>query len=144
MKRNLLMVLLFSILLMSFFSFALAEEKISEEEAQMLIKEYRACAEKYGEIAKELKVELGPLEEKVAELDKRIAELEAEIATYKTEEHDYYMVREGDWLSKLAEYKEVYGHGNYAKWPRIYKANKNLIKNPDLIYPGWKLVIPRP
>lgn len=29
------------------------------------------------------------------------------------------------------------------KWPVIYKANKNRIKNPDLIYPGWVLKIPK-
>ncbi len=27
-------------------------------------------------------------------------------------------------------------------WPIIYKANKNQIKNPDLIFPGQKLKIP--
>jgi nucleoid-associated protein YgaU len=122
----------------------MGEEKITEEEALMKIEEYKACVEKYDAKAKELKTALEPLEEKLAELNARIAELEAEIAKYKTEKYDYYIVKEGDWLSKLAEYKEVYGHGNYALWPRIYKANKHLIKNPDLIYPGWKLKIPRP
>jgi nucleoid-associated protein YgaU len=36
--------------------------------------------------------------------------------------------------------------GNYykdpRKWRRIYNANKDVIKNPDLIRPGWKLKIP--
>jgi nucleoid-associated protein YgaU len=143
MKKMLFPVLLSCILLLSF-SFAMAEEKITEEEALMKIEEYKACVEKYDAKAKELQTELGPLEKTLAELNAKIAELEAEIAKYKTEKFDYYIVKEGDWLSKLAEYKQVYGHGNYAMWPRIYKANKNLIKNPDLIYPGWKLKIPRP
>jgi len=57
-----------------------------------------------------------------------------------------YTVVEGDWLSKLAEYEEVYGPGKhmYRRWPEIYDANKDLIKDPDLIYPGWVLKIPRP
>jgi nucleoid-associated protein YgaU len=142
MKKMLFPVLLLSIFLLSF-SLLMGEEKITEEEALMKIEEYKACVEKYDAKAKELKTALGPLEEKLAELNAKIAELEAEIAKYKTEQYDYYIVKEGDWLSKLAEYKEVYGHGNYAMWPRIYKANKHLIKNPDLIYPGWKLKIPR-
>ncbi|MGQ9706265.1 MAG: LysM peptidoglycan-binding domain-containing protein [bacterium] len=58
--------------------------------------------------------------------------------------HDIYVVKPGDWLSKLAEYPEVYGWGNYARWPDIYHANTDLIKDPDLIYPGWELKIPRP
>ena len=143
MKKMLFPVLLLCIFLLSF-SLLMGEEKITEEEALMKIEEYKACVEKYDAKAKELKTALGPLEEKLAELNAKIAELEAEIAKYKTEDYDYYIVKEGDWLSKLAEYKQVYGHGNYAMWPRIYKANKHLIKNPDLIYPGWKLKIPRP
>lgn len=143
MKKMLFPVFLLCIFLLSF-SLLPGEEKITEEEALMKIEEYKACVEKYDAKAKELEAEIEPLEEKLAELDAKIAELEAEIAKYKTEDVDYYIVKEGDWLSKLAEYKEVYGHGNYAMWPRIYKANKHLIKNPDLIYPGWKLKIPRP
>jgi nucleoid-associated protein YgaU len=143
MKKMLFPVLLLGIFLLGF-SLLVGEEKITEEEALMKIEEYKACVEKYDAKAKELKIELGPLEKTLAELNAKIAELEAEIAKYKTEKFDYYIVKEGDWLSKLAEYKSVYGHGNYAMWPRIYKANKHLIKNPDLIYPGWKLKIPRP
>lgn len=143
MKKMLFPVLLLGIFLLGF-SLLLGEEKITEEEALMKIEEYKACVETQNARIAELEAAIAPLEEKVAELDAKIAELEAEIAKYKTEEYDYYIVKEGDWLSKLAEYKEVYGHGNYALWPRIYKANKHLIKNPDLIYPGWKLKIPRP
>jgi nucleoid-associated protein YgaU len=49
-----------------------------------------------------------------------------------------YVVVEGDSLSKIA--KRHYGNG--AKWNRIYEANRDLIKNPDLIYPGQLLRIP--
>ncbi len=54
-----------------------------------------------------------------------------------------YVVKSGDWLSKLAEYPEVYGKGNYWKWPVIYRANRDQIKNYDLIYPGQDFVVPR-
>ena len=33
---------------------------------------------------------------------------------------------------------------NPRKWPKIYEANKDLIKNPDLIQPGWELKVPKP
>ena len=33
-------------------------------------------------------------------------------------------------------------YGNGSLWPKIYQANKNQIKDPNLIYAGQKLVIP--
>ena len=49
-----------------------------------------------------------------------------------------YVVVEGDSLSKIA--RREYGDGN--KWRTIYEANKHLINDPDLIYPGQELKIP--
>jgi nucleoid-associated protein YgaU len=49
-----------------------------------------------------------------------------------------YTVVAGDSLSKIA--KREYGDGN--AWNRIYEANRDIIKNPDLIYPGQTLKIP--
>lgn len=33
-------------------------------------------------------------------------------------------------------------YGNEMLWPKIYNANRDIIKDPDLIYPGQRLVIP--
>jgi nucleoid-associated protein YgaU len=49
-----------------------------------------------------------------------------------------YVVKSGDTLSKIA--KEFYGDAN--RWREILKANKDQIENPNLIRPGWELVIP--
>jgi len=49
-----------------------------------------------------------------------------------------YTVVAGDSLSKIA--KREYGDGN--KWPQIFDANRDKIKNPDMIHPGQVLVIP--
>ena len=46
-----------------------------------------------------------------------------------------YTVAKGDSLSKIGE---KYG----VSWKEIFEANKDQIKNPDLIQPGWKLKIP--
>jgi nucleoid-associated protein YgaU len=48
----------------------------------------------------------------------------------------HYTVQKGDSLSKIA--KKYPG----LTWQKIYEANKDQIKDPDLIYPGQKLVIP--
>jgi nucleoid-associated protein YgaU len=49
-----------------------------------------------------------------------------------------YTVQSGDSLSKIA--KHVYGDAN--KWHAIYDANRDKIKNPDLIQPGQVLTLP--
>ena len=49
-----------------------------------------------------------------------------------------YQVQAGDTLSKIA--KQEYGDAN--QWRRIYDANKDLLKDPDKIYPGQTLKIP--
>jgi len=53
-------------------------------------------------------------------------------------EKQYYTVKKGDYLSKIA--KEVYGDAK--KYNIIFEANKPMLKDPDLIYPGQVLVIP--
>jgi nucleoid-associated protein YgaU len=45
-----------------------------------------------------------------------------------------------DCLWRIAEYDSIYG--NPRLWPRIYKANKAKIRNPDLIFPGQVFDIP--
>ncbi len=134
--------------------------KLKADEAEALIKYYEAkISEKKSEIDKikpeveKLRAEVDKLTALVDSLQKVIAELEAakkgaeevakeEKAEVKPGEYKYYVVKKGDWLSKLAEYPEVYGHGYYMLWPEIYKANKDIIKDPNLIYPGQKLKIP--
>jgi nucleoid-associated protein YgaU len=50
-----------------------------------------------------------------------------------------YTVVAGDSLSKIAKRE----YGDAAKWPMIYEANRDQIKNPDLIHPGQVLTLPR-
>lgn len=54
---------------------------------------------------------------------------------------DTHQVIWDEWLARIAGYWEIYD--NYKKWTIIYEANKDKIDDPDLIYPGQELVIPR-
>ncbi len=54
-------------------------------------------------------------------------------------ESDFYVVKSGDSLSKIA--KEFYG--DMMKYPVIFEANKPMLTDPDLIYPGQTLRIPK-
>jgi nucleoid-associated protein YgaU len=51
---------------------------------------------------------------------------------------EYYVIQKGDTLSAIA--KQYYGKAS--EYPRIFKANKEVIKDPDLIFPGQKIRIP--
>ncbi len=52
-----------------------------------------------------------------------------------------YMVERGDNLWSISGQDDVYG--NPYQWPLIYKANREQIKDADLIYPGQDLSIVR-
>lgn len=51
---------------------------------------------------------------------------------------EQYTVRVGDTLSKLAERF----YNSTSKWEKIFEANRDIVKNPNYIYVGMKLVIP--
>jgi nucleoid-associated protein YgaU len=54
------------------------------------------------------------------------------------EKVEYYVIQKGDTLSKIA--KHYYGDAN--KYTVIFEANREVIKDADLIFPGQKIRIP--
>jgi len=75
--------------------------------------------------------------QKYSELD-RIKDLIGSSEPEQTSSGDYQVVR-GDNLWDISAKAEVYS--NPYQWPLIYKANKDQIKDADLIYPGQNLAI---
>jgi nucleoid-associated protein YgaU len=68
-----------------------------------------------------------------------IARVDDRINVVKPEpEAQYYTVVKGDTLSKIS--KQYYG--DPMKYPAIFEANKPMLTDPDLIYPGQVLRIP--
>jgi nucleoid-associated protein YgaU len=51
----------------------------------------------------------------------------------------YYVIKSGDTLSAIA--KQFYGDAN--QYPKIFEANREVIKDADLIFPGQKIRIPK-
>lgn len=51
----------------------------------------------------------------------------------------FYTIEKGDTLWKIAE--QAYGNGS--KYQKIFEANREVIKDPDKIYPGQKIRIPK-
>jgi nucleoid-associated protein YgaU len=69
----------------------------------------------------------------VAEVD--VSGLQAPPVEAKVE---YYIIKKGDTLSAVA--KQFYGKPN--DYPRIFEANREVIKDANLIFPGQKIRIP--
>jgi nucleoid-associated protein YgaU len=63
---------------------------------------------------------------------------ELEMEQPETVEVEYYVIQKGDTLWAIA--KQHLGNGN--KYTEIFDANREVIKDPDLIYPGQKIRIP--
>ena len=80
------------------------------------------------------------IEQEAPVVDELIPEpvVEESQATGPVTEHE---VVKGECLWFIAGYDHIYG--NPFKWPDIYEANKDQIKNPDLIYPEQVFQIPR-
>jgi nucleoid-associated protein YgaU len=51
----------------------------------------------------------------------------------------YYVIKSGDTLSAIA--KQFYGDAN--QYPKIFEANREVIKDANLIFPGQKIRIPK-
>ena len=81
----------------------------------------------------------------LTEMQNMVAAIEGEIAQLEDKMpkavYDDYVVIKGDYLWKIAGKDEIYD--DPYQWMRIYSINKEMIKDPDLIYPDWVLKIQR-
>ncbi len=64
--------------------------------------------------------------------------VQAHVDTTAEQVQQVYVVKSGDSLSKIA--KLHYGDGN--AWTRIFEANRDVLDDPDKIYPGQTLKLP--
>ncbi len=144
--RKKLILLLLSVALLNFLAvdgMAQKMEKLTEEESMELIAGYQQRADAAQAMIDKEQGKIDELREMIRDLDQKIVACEEKLAMQGG--MDTYTVVRGDWLAKLAEYDDVYGHGYYARWIEIYRANRDIIgDNPNRIYPGQVYNIPRP
>ncbi|MBT8194783.1 MAG: LysM peptidoglycan-binding domain-containing protein [Bacteroidia bacterium] len=67
-------------------------------------------------------------------------DIEADIKVKITDYYTKHTVAGGESLSKIS--KRYYRDA--MKYNQIFEANRNILKNPDMIHPGQELVIPFP
>ncbi|WP_194767718.1 LysM peptidoglycan-binding domain-containing protein [Tamlana sp. I1] len=66
------------------------------------------------------------------------ADIKANITVADTSVYHRHVVKSGETLGKIA----VQYYGKASKYQDIFKANSDILKNPDLIHPGQELIIP--
>lgn len=134
------------------------------------IEEYMAILDLFREVQKEYDEErylqviekAGSITQRCNALQKKVREIEAqkkvEYLRFEKRKHlkkteglveekkkkpemKEHVVQFGDCLWKICQEAQVYN--NPLIWPIVYKANRSQIRDPDLIYPGQRFIIPR-
>ncbi len=131
-------------------------EKMSDSQLWENAKAFKELNNNYDQ-TKQVKIaKLPEFRREFSDLDRRFAainnsmqdvKVKADQSAEKTQSaqgesgEDSYQVVKGDYLSKIAAYDHIYGDSR--KWGVIYRANRDQIKDPNLIQTGMELKIPR-
>ena len=116
---------------------SLADEK--DRQADML-SEYQGDLEAEQMKVADLRAKLSKVDAELMPLESKAASLQKEIDYYNSLPTQW-TVKNGESLYRISSYEEIYADGT--KWPRIYRANKDQIEDPNLIYVDQILAIPR-
>ena len=66
------------------------------------------------------------------------SDIKANIKVADTSVYARHTVKSGETLGKIAKHY----YGDASKYKKIFAANSDILKNPDLIYPKQELIIP--
>lgn len=69
------------------------------------------------------------------------ADIEADIKVADTSYYHKHVVQSGESLSKIAG---MYYNGRVQDYMKIFNANTDVLKDPNMIHPGQELTIPNP
>ena len=117
-------------------------EKLSDKELWKAKKNVRELIADYKEYRATNQSKIPEFRMEFSDLDNKIANLDNSLEAAKPKYYeDSYTIVKGDWLSKIAAYNFIYN--DMSKWPIIYRANRDQIKDPNLIYPDQVIKIPR-
>ncbi len=116
----------------------LAEAQKKAEEAEKEAKRREELAKKQQALQEARRARMAAARKERMAAKKAADEAAAAEAAAAEAAKRVYVVQPGDTLSGIA--LEIYGNAN--SWRKIHEANKDVIKNPGLIYPGQEFTIP--
>jgi nucleoid-associated protein YgaU len=114
-------------------------DEIRESKTALAEAEARRAA--LGPEVDSLLAEAGRREQNIRALRETPGETDARPRTGSDDGTRRWSVRRGDSLWRISSHDDVYGDG--AQWRRIYESNRGAVRDPDRIYPGQELSIPR-
>jgi hypothetical protein len=129
-KNLFLRILLFVIILIIFAFIVLLLSPTCRDEAKTKISPLLTCIKNKTKITEEKKPVIEP--------DKDALKKQEETPEQKETDGQFYTVQVKDDLVSISE--KLFH--NYSQWKDIYEANRDIIKNPTMIFPGQKLKIP--
>ncbi len=135
-------IVFLSILIGGFLFAATEHEKIKEDEAQQRIAACKQREEEANAKIAELQPQVDAVKAVIDSLNTLKAKLQAEFDSLNAGPKYWgkYTVKSGDYLAKIAGMPTIYH--DESKWTVLYEANKDIIQDPNLIYPGWILFVP--
>jgi nucleoid-associated protein YgaU len=110
------------------------EELAAREQA---VNGLRAEVEDAEETLSDLEMEKSDNEARLGELETEVAELKEKVNSCPAVVDNLYRVELGDYLAKIAAKEGI------SSWKSIYDINKDKIKDPNIILPGWDLNLPK-
>lgn len=117
-------------------------EKLSDTQLWEYNKQVTALIDSYRDYQKTRAYKIPDFQDEFTDLDRRIIGLERSLERAKPKYvEDEYTVKGGDYLSKISGYDFIYN--DPSKWGIIYRANRDQIKNPNVIHVNQVLKIPR-
>ena len=163
--RSVLMIAVLGAIVLGTATPADAQQFVREE---MTIEEWQAALDACNAREQAARARIAELDAQIADLQRRIRDLDSQINQErqainslnqqvsstqnqlnqaqmdleKVRFPEEYTVIKGDCLWNIS--KKDYIYNDPFQWPRIYEANKDKIKDPDLIYPNQVFKIVRP
>lgn len=115
-----------------------SQEQVDELAARELaVNGLRAEVADAEETLSDLEMEKDDNEAKLSELETEVAELKEKVSSCPAVVDDLYRVEPGDYLAQIAAKEGI------SSWKGIYDLNRDKIKDPNIILPGWDLKLPK-
>jgi nucleoid-associated protein YgaU len=117
-------------------------QSLSDSEIWKMKKNIKKIIAEYDEFKNSKHAKIPDYVDEYSDLDRKILALKNDLERARPKYYeDEYKVKSGDYLSKIAGYEMIYN--DPTKWGIIYRANRDQIKDPNVIHANQILKIPR-